>query len=403
MFRRGTKATATAADAERQALFEQLAQRPESVCPFLGLGSARAEFQEQATDDHRCFAFGDPEPISSDQQRNVCLQRGYANCPRYLRGVLVIPTDELEALRRPPQRVPPPPPPTTAPVGQGDGGRRRGILVVLLLLLLIGGGVSAWWMLSGPGAVAESPTPTPSADAPTPSPTVAAPSPTASDGASATPSSVVAINGTGQFSLLGGTTRDGDALRLTTTALDQAGAAWYPDPVAVADGFTAEFSYQVGAITAGGGDGLAFVIQSEGASALGSAGEGIGYAGLPNSLALELDTFLNEWPGIDDPNANHVSLHTAGAGANTADHVGSIASATAIPDLSDGLVHVIRVVYLPGSFAVSIDGNLVVSVDVDLAETLALLRGGTAYVGFTAATGSASQVNSVFSVGISFP
>ena len=50
-----------------------------------------------------------------EQQRNVCLQLGYANCPRYLRGVLVIPTDELEALRRPPQKVPPPPPPHGRP------------------------------------------------------------------------------------------------------------------------------------------------------------------------------------------------------------------------------------------------------------------------------------------------
>ncbi len=124
MFRRGSKPTQSAADAERQALFEKLAQRPESVCPFLGLAAARAEFEPQATDEHRCYAFGEPEPLSGEQQRNVCLQLGYANCPRYLRGVLVIPTDELEALRRPPQRIPPHrlrPPPHRSPTGTAAG------------------------------------------------------------------------------------------------------------------------------------------------------------------------------------------------------------------------------------------------------------------------------------------
>jgi hypothetical protein len=161
MFKRGRKPAQSSADAERQALFEKLAQRPETVCPFLGLAGARADYEEQATDEHRCFAFGAPEPVSGEQQRNVCLQRGYANCPRYLRGVLVIPTDELEALRRPPQKVPPPPPPKPAPAA-GDGGRnRRGLVVVLLLLLLIGGGAGAWYLLAGPGGTATNPTPSP--------------------------------------------------------------------------------------------------------------------------------------------------------------------------------------------------------------------------------------------------
>jgi hypothetical protein len=161
MFRRGSKPAQSAADAERQALFEKLAERPETVCPFLGLAQARADYEPQATDEHRCYAFGDPEPVSGEQQRNVCLQRGYANCPRYLRGVLVIPTDELEALRRPPQKVPPPPPPPPPAPASGDGGVPRRALVVLLLLLLLVGGLGAVLVLGGRQPTAGEPTPTP--------------------------------------------------------------------------------------------------------------------------------------------------------------------------------------------------------------------------------------------------
>ena len=172
MFRRGkAPAQSSAADADKQALYEKLALRPETVCPFLGLAAARAEYSEQATDEHRCYAFGDPEVVSGDQQRNVCLQRGYANCPRYLRGVLVIPSDELEALRHPPQRVPPPPPPPVVP--PTPGARRRPLVIVLLLLLLVGGGAGVWWLAVGQGPVAvatPSPLPSPSTPAESPEP-----------------------------------------------------------------------------------------------------------------------------------------------------------------------------------------------------------------------------------------
>jgi hypothetical protein len=155
-----------AREAERRALFEELAKRPDTVCPFLGLAEARAEYHDGVTDEHRCYAFGDPAELSAEQQQKVCLQRGYGNCPRYLRGVLVIPTEELEALRRPQPPVVTPPP-TPAPVPQpapaGGGGGRRGLILVGLLLLLIAGGGAAAFMLIGPGLVAnQSPSPTPS-------------------------------------------------------------------------------------------------------------------------------------------------------------------------------------------------------------------------------------------------
>ncbi len=133
-----------AREAERRALFAELAKRPETICPFLGLADKRTVYHDGVSEEHRCWAFGDPAELSAEQQQKVCLQPGYGNCPRYLRGVLVIPTEELEALRHP---QPFPPPARAAVVAQpvperrGRGGRILGILAVLLLVgAVVGGG-----------------------------------------------------------------------------------------------------------------------------------------------------------------------------------------------------------------------------------------------------------------------
>lgn len=174
-------------------LLEQLAQRPDTVCPFLGLEKERAGYREGADAGHRCYAFGDPAVLSDEQQTRVCLQRGYGNCPRYLRGVLVIPTEELEALRRPapPRAEPAAPPP---PRRRRRGGAWIGALVLLLLLvigvggaayLLLGGGLAAIGLASPSsepsGSVAATAEPSPLATATlavTPAPTASDASPT---------------------------------------------------------------------------------------------------------------------------------------------------------------------------------------------------------------------------------
>jgi len=181
VFGRRKREEAAAADAareaERRALLTKLAERPEAICPFLGLADDRTGYMDGISDDHRCFAFGDPSPISAEQQTRVCQEPGYGNCPRYLRGVLVIPTEELEALRRP--RAPiaaaaaaPPPPERER--------RRRGapILLLLGLLLLVGGGAGAFLLLGGDNGTAQA-TPTPTIEVTPAPPTATAQPPTA--------------------------------------------------------------------------------------------------------------------------------------------------------------------------------------------------------------------------------
>ena len=146
--RRNRKVEREAArEAERRALFAELAQRPDTVCPFLGMADARTKYVEGVSDGHRCYAFGDPAELSAEQQTKVCLQRGYGNCPRYRRGVLVIPTEELEALRRPmPPSARPTAPVPAAPARRG--GFVRSLLAVLGVLVLVGaiGGAGYWYL-----------------------------------------------------------------------------------------------------------------------------------------------------------------------------------------------------------------------------------------------------------------
>jgi hypothetical protein len=170
LFGRRGRENREAADREqsRRALFEELAKRPPNICPFLGLATSQTEYHEGFTREHRCYAFGDPVELSAEQQERVCLGRGYGNCPRYLRGVLVIPTEELEALRRPlpPVRpsapAPPPPPPTTPARAAGDGGgRRRGVplLIGAVMLLAVAGTVGVLVFFRGQGVATTTPTP----------------------------------------------------------------------------------------------------------------------------------------------------------------------------------------------------------------------------------------------------
>jgi hypothetical protein len=192
--KREEEAAAEAArEAERRALFARLAERPEHICPFLGLVDERAGYVEGVSDDHRCYAFGDPAPLSAEQQTRVCQERGYGNCPRYLRGVLVIPTEELEALRRPRAPLPEPVPPPPAPA---RSRRRAAPLLLLLLLLVVVGGGAAGYLVWGEGLFpvaleSSSPSPTPALTGePTPSATAeltASPPPSESGLATPTP------------------------------------------------------------------------------------------------------------------------------------------------------------------------------------------------------------------------
>jgi peptide-N4-(N-acetyl-beta-glucosaminyl)asparagine amidase len=190
----------------------------------------------------------------------------------------------------------------------------------------------------------------------------------------------------------------GSFIQLTLKETDKCGAVWAN--IAKEERLsciTVKFSFK---ILEAGADGLALVLQSHSPSAIGTAGSGLGYDGIPNSIAIEFDNFHSK-TDKNDPNGCHISIQTRGKLSNSSHHSFSKGCSTNVPDFSDG-----SEVYVAAEFnvteklvqvylghesdyycilaaPVSFDG--VIDQDKDL------------YVGFTAATGGLCQEHQICS------
>ena len=230
----------------------------------------------------------------------------------------------------------------------------------------------------------------------------------------------------------------GTVLQLTADSGSQYGSGWYTVPQVVQNGFSTTFQFKFTA-TSTPADGIAFVIQNAGTGtgAIGSAPNGgaIAYgdsdgnldpssgAGIPHSLAIEFDTYFNAgWDPAANPtdpsgSVSHVAVQSCGTGANTSHHNQKCSLLTSAPSSTLGpavLVpalastgsptgtHTVVITYNPASGStaanihVMLDGHDLYpsGVAVDL-SSIGLGDGGTAYVGFTGATGAAHETQAI--------
>ena len=209
-------------------------------------------------------------------------------------------------------------------------------------------------------------------------------------------SNTITANLPADMVLNGSAAVNGSGIRLTSAG-SQAGSAWYQNKVKVADGFIADFTFTITPVTNPFSDGLAFVIQNVGTSALGGSGGGIGYDGISNSVAVEFDTHQNfMW----DPNDHHVALESCGKMTtkpfsplpNSSDHTLCGLNVSTAPGSFSGQ-HSVEVVYIPGSLVVILDGHLVMlEQPINLGKEMNFSAGGLAYVGFTGATGGGIEL-----------
>jgi Bacterial lectin/Domain of unknown function DUF11 len=224
-------------------------------------------------------------------------------------------------------------------------------------------------------------------------------------------------------------------LQLTNSTGNQVGSAWYTTPQAVENGFTTTFSFQFNNPSATPADGIAFVIQnsSSGTSAIGyTGGNGgaLGYgdadsstnpntgAGIPNSVAIEFDSFQNPWDPAASASGNvsHVAIQSCGTGPNTSHHgqpcggegsANSTVGSAVLTSAPFGIgLHTVTINYFPACSTcspatqalinVTLDGTPMFpnGVNYDLSN-IGLGTGGTAYVGFTGATGADDETQDI--------
>jgi Bacterial lectin/Bacterial Ig-like domain (group 3)/Abnormal spindle-like microcephaly-assoc'd, ASPM-SPD-2-Hydin len=252
-------------------------------------------------------------------------------------------------------------------------------------------------------------------------------------------------------------------VQITPSAAEQAASMWFSVPQKVVNGFTSYFAFRFtpdptlnSFATA---DGIAFVIQNaagggsetnifepacaeigSGPNAVGGNGGCMGYGGLDNSLAFELDTYKNNWDPADSNastynaskfNDNHIAVQHCGPQSgntgNSPDHTGPCLVQLLVNNalqgaingqlgvtMADGNVHQVVIQYsgpteaTPNLLQIFIDPPFVsgthtptanavpaISGTYDISANLNLMNGGSAndsaYVGFTSATGGAFE------------
>lgn len=238
-------------------------------------------------------------------------------------------------------------------------------------------------------------------------------------------------------SVSGGST----VLRITPNQQAWTGSAWYNTQQPVSGAFSTTFTFQLsGANADGPGDGIAFVIQNSpppsestplsGLAALGPEGCGIGFGasafclvegtgpqtGIPNSLAIEINSFQNSQ--VDPSNSDVTIQNCSGTGANSVDPscslgVNDLTTLQPAINVGDGNVHTATITYSPSSLMTcGPEGNSTCSsIDVILDNvdlfpgqtvlfnipSIGLTSSGSAWVGFTAATYGADDNQDILS------
>lgn len=187
---------------------------------------------------------------------------------------------------------------------------------------------------------------------------------------------------------------DGSVIRLVPALSVQVGS-FYTEQKLNVTAFSTLFEFRLtdpGGIAdaAGqtGADGIVFVVQSVGNTALGETGGGQGYFGIASSVGVEFDTWTNSW----DLDSNHVGIDINGDTI-----VGAAAVATRF---DDGNKWFAWIDYDGSTLEVRTNQTGVRPLTPDLSAALdlpAIVGGDSAYVGFSAATFSAFENHDILS------
>jgi gliding motility-associated-like protein len=188
----------------------------------------------------------------------------------------------------------------------------------------------------------------------------------------------------------------GDCYLLTPSLPTQNGTVWYTDQINLNDPFSFEFTMNFGTLDAQGADGIVFVLQTVGTTAIGVSGGGLGFEGFNPSFGIEFDTWQNTNSG--DPFYDHIAFISNGSvNHNAATNLaGPVQAHVNNVNIEDGLDHIVKVVWDPVTMLIQcyFDCELRLQMNFDIKN---LIFGGQNMVfwGFTAATGGSMNNQSV--------
>jgi glucose/arabinose dehydrogenase len=188
------------------------------------------------------------------------------------------------------------------------------------------------------------------------------------------------------LALNGDASGTGTSLRLVPDNMNSGGSAFFKQALGIGDGtsFSTEFTFQLsGTQGTNGADGFVFMLQNSpnGLTSLGAVGGELGYGGIGKSIAIEFDTYQNEF----DTNNNNISILRDGNVATP------IITAPAAFDLNSGNSLTAWVDYTSTTKILAVflaDSNTkpataALTTNIDLTTVL----GERAYLGFSGATG----------------
>jgi|688.fasta_scaffold32644_2 hypothetical protein len=179
-----------------------------------------------------------------------------------------------------------------------------------------------------------------------------------------------------------------DCYQLTGLATTENGTVWYADQINLEEPFDLQFLMNFGNLDATGADGICFVLQTVGTSAIGVDGGGMGYLNFGTSLGIEFDTWQNgEYSDIFE---DHIAIQINGnISHNSASNISGPVQADALDaNIEDGDDHVVRIVWNPDDQIIQIYFDCVFRLSGTIDMVNEIFGGNNlVYWGFTAATG----------------
>ena len=183
----------------------------------------------------------------------------------------------------------------------------------------------------------------------------------------------------------------GGEVELTDGGTMEMGSAWYPTPVPVT-AFTTDFTFQ---LTNANADGFTLTFQNAGLKSLGTGGGGLGYQSIGKSVAVKFDLFNSAGEGADStglyinggmPTVPATDLTSSGINLHSGD-------ALHAHFVYDGVLLTMTLTDLKTNVAVT---------EAFTVNIPSIVGGNTAYVGFTAASGSKTAVQVIDSWGYDY-